>query len=261
MIEPPPLPRQHGAWVLLGIPLVLGLALGFREPAAWLVAVAIVAAFLAHYALVPVLERARTGKAAPRVWLVRRWTWGLAYAAVATLASASALVFAQPSMRGAAVGLAFACGAGASVYFVASVFDRSRALASELIGIAGMALSAALVAAAGGALDLRVSSVVALAYGYGLSSIAFVRAYEARNALGCLAAHFVIGCGLVLVWRLHWIAGWTLLALAPAVARAVIGFSRPPLNLRQVGLRELVVATSLVTIALIALATSPGSAR
>jgi YwiC-like protein len=257
MIEPPPLPREHGAWVLLAIPLLLGLAIGFRQPAAWLVVLAVVALFLAHFALVPALARVRTGKAAPAAWHRRRWTWGSAYALSSALAFASALVLAPRGTRSTVAALALACAAGAGVYFAASVFDRGRTLASELIGMAGMALSAALVAGAGGGLDVRAWSVAALAYAYALSSIAFVRAYASRKALACFAAQAAIASCLVLLWRLGWISLWTLVAFAPAAARAVIGFSRPPMNLRAVGRRELLVALSLVTIALLALASAP----
>lgn len=261
MIEPPPLPREHGAWVLLAIPLVLGLAIGFRRAAPWLVVLAVVLAFLAHYALVPALARARTGKAAPAGWRRRRWTWGSAYTLSSALAFASALVLAPRGTRSTVAALALVCAAGAGLYFAASVFDRGRVLASELIGMAGMALSAALVAAAGGVVDVRAWSAAALAYAYALSSIAFVRAYEARQGLGCLAVHAAIAIGLAVLWRIGWIAGWTLLALAPAAARTVIAFRQPPMNLRAVGRREILVALSLLTIALLALASAPGSAR
>jgi len=67
---------------MLAVPLLFGMALGgVRSAAAWLVPPASVLAFLAHYALVPVLQRARERKAMPPDWRRRRLSWGPAYLA------------------------------------------------------------------------------------------------------------------------------------------------------------------------------------
>ena len=263
---PPPLPREHGAWVMLAIPLVLGLAIGFGSLAPWLVVLAVLAAFLGHYALVPALQRLRAGKAAPDAWFRARWSWGARYLASAGASFAAALVLAPAAARASVLGLAIACAAGASVFFVASVLEVGRALWSELIGIAGMALSAALVAAAGGTVDRRAWSAAAVAYAYSLSSVAFVRAYGARRAdprgavVRCVAAHAAIAAGLILLWHQHAVAGWTIAALAPVVVRTAWGLNRPPPNLRALGRRELVVAVSFVAVAVLSL-TLAGCAR
>jgi len=263
---PPPLPREHGAWVMLAIPLVLGLAIGFRRAAPWLVVLAVLGAFLAHYALVPAMQRLRAGKAAPAAWFRARWNWGAFYLAAGGASFAAALVLAPAEARPHVAGLAVACAAGAFVFFVASVLEVGRALAGELIGIAGMALSAALVAAAGATVDRRAWSAAAVAYAYSLSSVAFVRAYGARRddprgaVLRCVAAHVAIAAGLIVLWLERAVAGWTIAAFAPVVVRTALGLNRPPPNLRALGRRELVVAVSFVAVAVLSL-TLAGCAR
>ena len=77
-LRPPPLPREHGAWVIFALPLVLGIGLaGPRSAAAWLVACAALLAFLSHHALVPPLQRRLGGKPAPPGWARSRAAWGV----------------------------------------------------------------------------------------------------------------------------------------------------------------------------------------
>lgn len=252
MTAPPPLPREHGAWVMLALPLIFGLAIAWRSPSAWLVAAAALLAFLAHYALVPALQRRRSGKAAPEAWFRARWTWGGVYLVVAGLAFGGAIALAPATTRTTAVTLAMISAGCAAVYFAAAAFGEGRALWSEVVGMAGMALVAAMVAATAGPPDVRAWSAVSIAYAYSLSSLSYVRAYgelrERRRAatLRCVAAHLALAVGLLILFLMQVVSGWAIAAMAPVALRTVAGLIRPAANLRALGMRELWVAMALV---------------
>jgi hypothetical protein len=254
VIAPPALPKEHGAWAMLALPLLLGLSLGGGRAAAWGVPVAALLAFLAHYAWVPVIQRKRSGKPGPVEWTRSRWIWGALYLGSAGLAFAATLLV-SPS-PGAVAEIALVSGTCAAVYFVAAAFGSGRLIVSELVGMAGMALSAPLIAAAAGTLDRRAWTAAAIAYAYFLSSVAFVRAYgafredRAGATVRCLLAHAGVAAGaLTLVWG-GFVAAPPFLALAPAAMRTVRGLIRPPENLRILGKGELVVVLILAAAAI-----------
>ena len=242
---------------MLALPLILGLTLGGGSPAAWGVPAAAILAFLAHYALVPVLQRKRTGKPGPAEWTRARWSWGAIYLGGAGVAFAATWLLSPT--RGALGTLAAVSGGCAAVYFVAAAFGSGRAIASELVGMAGMALAAPLVAAAAGALDRRAWTAAAIAFAYFLSSVAFVRAYGAFRedrvaaTVRCLTAHAGVAVGVVALAVAGLVAALPLLALAPAAIRTSWGLARPPANLRTLGMGELGVAVALAASAIVLL--------
>jgi hypothetical protein len=219
-------------------------------------------AFLAHYALVPVIARKRAGKPGPAEWSRARFTWGALYLGGAGLAFAATWLLSPA--RGTLAGMALVVGACAAVYFVAAALGSGRAIVSELVGMAGMALSAPLTAAAAGVLDRRAWTAAAIAFAYFLSSVAFVRAYgafrddRARATVRCLLAHAGVVALLAILAAAGRIAPWPLVALIPAVARTGWGLVRPPTNLRVLGMRELGVAIAVATICIAALAIGGG---
>jgi hypothetical protein len=249
VIAPPALPKEHGAWVMLALPLLLGLSLGGGRSAAWGVPVAAILAFLAHYALVPLIQRARGGKPGPAEWTRARRTWGAAYLAGAALSFAFSVVLC--AQRPPLLVLAAVSGTCAAVYFVAAAFGSGREIWSELVGMVGMALAAPLTTAAAESLDRRGWTAAAIALAYCLSSVAFVRAYGAmREDRGgsiarCAAAHAAILAGLVLLVLVGGVTPWPLVVLLLPFARSVWGFLRPPANLRALGLREMWVAIAV----------------
>jgi hypothetical protein len=91
------LPREHGAWGQLALPLVTGLAIGRPTPAALLLTAAVVLAFVAHEPLLVLLgQRGRRAveQDGPRA---RRWVGMLAAASL--LAGAAALVLSPERAR------------------------------------------------------------------------------------------------------------------------------------------------------------------
>ena len=145
----PALPREHGAWVMLTLPLVLGAALaGPRPNPAWLLPVAVVAVFLAQYALVPLIQRALEKKPAPVEWRRSRLLWGTVYLIAAVFSFALVLTLTIPSNRGVLIQLAALSAAGGAVYVAAACTGLSRLVVIELVGMAAMSLGAPMMAVA-----------------------------------------------------------------------------------------------------------------
>lgn len=252
LLKPPALPREHGAWVMLTIPMVLGLAVGaWRSLPAWLISPAAALVFLAHHALVPWLQRVREGKFLPAGYAARRLLWGSIYLATATALFGAAVALAGAAARPAVLALAGSSAALAAVYVAASIFGEGRFLVAEMLGMAGMALTAPmLTAAAGYDVSPELFGGAAMALGYYFSSLAYVRAYGRDAALGkCVAAHAAIAVGLVACAGVGVLSQWWWIAFAPVLARTALGLWRPPADLRALGMREIPVALAFTALA------------
>ena len=235
---------------MLVIPMCLGLAAGgVRSGAAWLVAPAASLVFLAHHAIVPWAQRLFEKKPSPPGYAARRLVWGLAYLALAVFVFAGAVLAAPPPARGPFLTIAGVAALLAAVYAVACVSGRGRSIGPETVGLAGVALSAPMMAAAAGQpLDRSIFGPAALALGYFLSSVAYVRAYEALRAnrqgaiRACVAAHAALAVALLALAGYGALPRWWWIAFVPVVARTAFGLAVPPGNVRKVGLREAWVA-------------------
>jgi hypothetical protein len=139
------LPREHGAWGQLAMPLATGLALGRPGAVALLLVAGVVLAFLAHEPLLVVLgQRGRRVKDAIGLRAARRLV-GLGLSAAA--AGGLALVLASPAVRLAA--LAPAALAAPVLPLVAARLEKT--IAGELLVAAALSACAAPVALASGA--------------------------------------------------------------------------------------------------------------
>ena len=260
-LAPPPLPREHGAWTMLAIPVVLGLgAGGARSEAAWLVPVATVLVFLAHHAIVPWAQRARDGKPSPAGYASRRKVWGVAYLAAAAIVFEGAVLAATSEARGPFLAIAGAAAMLGAAYAVAAVLGHARSIVPETLGLMGVSLGAPMMAAAAGRpLDRALFGPAALALGYFLSSVAYVRAYERmredRNTAirRCLLAHAVLAAALAATALLGALPPWWWIPFVPVAARTVWGLSSPPPNLRALGMGELRIAVAFTVIAYVVL--------
>ena len=256
-VPPPPLPREHGAWTMLVIPMLLGLAEGgVRSGAAWLVPPATVLVFLAHHAIVPWAQRLLEKKPSPPGYAVRRLGWGAAYLAVAVLVFTGAVIAARFAARGPILTIAGIASALAAVYAVACVLGRGRSIGPETLGLAGVSLSAPMMAAAAGQpFERSIFGASALALGYFLSSVSYVRAYEQLRAnrqsaiRSCIAAHVALTTALLALAIYGALPSWWWVAFVPVVARTIWGLAVPPANVRHVGLREAWVAVCFTAIA------------
>ena len=253
---PPPPPRQHGAWVMLAIPALLGVALTRGHAGAgWWAMPGLLLAFLAQDALVQAAHAAGRGSAA---YVRRRWAWGLIHLAGAGACFLSLLAAAPAAARPAVLQVALPAAAAAGTWSVHSMLRRRRALWSELMGMAGMALMAPLMAAAAGLpLSGPPLGAAAVAYAYSLSSVTYVRAYERRRTAPVLAGtvvaavHVLLFASVALLVRSGAVPPWAALAFLPVALRLAIGLLRPPADLRVLGKRELWVAASFTLLAVV----------
>jgi len=254
---PPPIAGEHGAWAMLLIPLVLGFAVGRGgSPAALWAAAGMVLLFLARGASIPAAARLLGGRPLPVGYLPRRLAWTAIYtfAAIACFVGVLAKV---PSAEREIVVLAAVLPLGLGIaHSVLGLAGRDRALFGEIVGMAGLAAAAPLVAAAAAArLERWAVGAGALALGYFLSSLAFVRAFRRIKETGrlpkgrCLAAHTGIGAGLVALVALRFLPALALASFVPIAVRTAWGLARPPRNLKILGWREVTVAASFVAIA------------
>jgi len=246
---------------MLIIPMWLGLAAGgVRSGAAWLVPPAAVLVFLAHHAIVPWAQRLLEKKASPPGYAARRLVWGAAYLASAVLVFAGAVLAAAPEARGPFLTIAAIASVLAGIYAVACVLGRGRSIGPETLGLAGVSLSAPMMAAAAGRpLDRGLLGASALALGYFLSSVSYVRAYEALRVnrqlaiRSCVAAHVALAAALSALAAYGTLPRWWWAVFIPVIVRTVWGLAIPPGNVRQVGLREAWVAATFSLLACLAL--------
>jgi hypothetical protein len=253
---PPRFPRQHGAWVMLAIPALLGLALTRGGPGAgWWAIPGLLFGFLAQDALV---QAAHARGRSPREYVRRRWVWGLLYLGAAGLAFLGLVAGAPAQARPAVLQAAVPAAVAAGIWSVHSMLRRGRALWSELIGMAGVALAAPLMAAAAGLpLAGRPLGAAAVAFAYCLSSVTSVRAYERRRTAPALSAwvaagvHVLLLVGIVLLVRAGALSALAALAFLPVVLRVGVGVLSPPRDLRALGMRELWVAASFTALSVV----------
>jgi len=262
MVRPPPLPREHGAWAMLAIPLLVGLAASGRPiPSSLLILPAMLLLFLARYAGLPAATRLAKGRNLPEGYVARRFLWSAVYLAGSGALLWTAVTNAAPSARGATVLMAVVTGVLGTVHAALALVSLDRTLWGELIGLTGLASSAALVmAAAGRPLDGRAWSVAGLCLGYFVTSVAYVRTYRSRDRgtksapVVCIAVHLAVLAGWVVLWREGWLPALGMVAFVPVAVRTAWGLWRPPPNVRAVGWTEMGVATSFLLLAALAVA-------
>jgi hypothetical protein len=248
---------------MLTLPMLLGAVLaGVRPSAGWLMPWAVVAVFLAHNALFPVVERRIARKPAPADWLRRRLVWGGLYLSTSSVLFALVVVLTVPANRGAVIGLSLAAAAGGAFYFIATCFGVGRLVACELVGMAALSLSAPIMAlAAGRPFETVQLGAALLAFVYSASALSFVRAFGATRGLrvraigGCVVSHLLLIAVVAWVARDGWLPAWWLLAFVPLLVRLAWSFGWPPRNLRLLGLREIWVA-AVYTVIVIGLVVS-----
>ena len=254
---PPRLPRQHGAWVMLAIPVLLGVALTRgRAGAGWWALPGLLLAFLGQDALVQAVHAA--GRS-PAAYVRRRLIWGWIYAAAGGAAFLALLATAPERSRADVLLVAAPSAAGALAFCIPSALRRGRALWSELLGLAGMALAAPLrAAAAGRPIPGPPLGAAAVAYAYCLSSVTHVRTWERRRTAPMLTAalagavHVLLFAGIALLVRSGSVPSLAALAFLPVAVRVALGLLHPPADLRALGKRELWVAASFTLLAVAA---------
>ncbi len=219
------LPREHGAYGELALPVLTALAVGHGSAAAFVLAAAVIAGFFAHEPLLVLLGH--RGSAILRTEGTRAWRWLLALGALVALALGYALGAISPLAR-AALGL--------PVFLVLAfapllILRRERTAIGETLAATMLSSSGVPIAIAGGASLAHALTVwTTWAMGLSLSTLAVREVIARARAEGRseTAAHVAFVTGYVL-------AAAYALAIAGVVAPALpIGLA--PLGLLSIGL-------------------------
>lgn len=246
------IPHEHGAWGQLLLPLATGLMLGQPWPAAALLALAVLLAFVAHEPLLVLLGHrgARTrAEDGPRA---RRWLAALGAGAAA--AGILGLALAPTAARLAAGVPAALAGAVAALVRA----RREKTVVGEVTVAAALASAAGVVALAGGAAVVAAAGATAawvIAYAAATLGVHVIlvraRTKGARDPGAAHAVGVVLLAGVAVGLHLAGLPAALLLAVAPAlvVAAAVSVVRISPRRLRTLGWA--LVAASLAAMAVL----------
>lgn len=253
----PPLPREHGAYGQLLMPLAAAFLLGGPRLGAIALTVGVLAAFFAHESLLILLGH--RGRRVLGAEGGRARFWGLALGALSIAASGLALVGLGTEGRVSLLVL----GALAAVLFGLILAKREKSLVGELIAAVALTGVSFPVALAGGA-AVRVAAMASLVWALGFSlAVLAVRGVIAatstkagggpqagRLSCGSAVAVVVVTAALAMGAGLP---GVVPLALAPFAVASVALFASPPhaRELKKVGW-ALVVASTLAGAILVA---------
>lgn len=234
-------PREHGAYAILGMPLLTALLIGGLTSVGLLTTVAAIAGFLANEPLLIVSGRRgkRTRFSAP---FARR-----ALVALLSVAIACGGLALWQGTTGVRVALV-ACGLLAFAGFGFSATGRQRSLTAQFIGIIGLTMPSAAVLLAGG-VDVWLTMGVCSAWILGrIATTTSVRSVVARHKAS-LHRRVPRGNDLILVLvAATFVAGLTLdlqawLTVSPLLLAAAALRVWPPdvRDIRQLGWRLLAV--------------------
>ena len=238
------LPKEHGAYGQLAVPMVVALTGGTPGASAFLLAASAWAFFLAHEPALALLGR--RGQRALTENGPRAVSRLLTLALIGAVLGLLGLVLAPPMARWASLAVA----ALAIVFALLVALGDERSTAGEILAaitFAGAAFPVGVASGIGGGTAARawlVWSLGLVAVVIPLRSIVANRRVTVPVGIRALPAGLAVGIGLAL-WGP--VLGWLeLVALAPLViASAWLGIARPPpRRLRQVGW-TIVVSTLL----------------
>ncbi len=259
------IPREHGAWGLLLIPLITGAAAGLSVARNWLPLALFTVAALALFWMRTPVESA-LGTSPMRAQSESETNWLLL--AIAVLGSIAMVCIVVLFWEGDDSGL-LALGAVAAVAFVLQAvvkkFGRSARMAAQLIGAIGLTATApAAWYVATNRLDAPALGLWLANWIFAGNQIHFVQlrihaarlttpADKLRRGRWFLFGQFAMIAALVAAWRLHLMPALALLAFVPLVVRGVLWFvsGAQPLLVKRLGWLELAhgVAFGLLLIA------------
>ena len=246
------MPREHGAWGILLVPLATGIAVGRTHAGRGLPLLPLTIATIAlFWARTPLESLLGAGPMRASSHDERRIAARVALAFLSLAATALAVLFRlggslQVLWLGAAAGLAFA------LQGLINKFRRSARLSAQLIGAAGLSVTApAAYCVAIGKVDATAAALWLLNWMFAANQISFVqlrihgaklRPHEklARGwpfVAGHLAAAIVLGLACYL-GLLPW---FTLIAFVPVLVRGMIWLAQEPrpLAIHRLGWTEL----------------------
>ena len=215
-------PKEHGAYAILGIPVVSALIAGGLTLSGFCVAIAAVAGFLAHEPLLVAWghrgRRAQRSTPTAKLRLV-------VLLLIALVAGCTALISGSESVRWSLI----ACLVIASIVFAVAMAGRHRTLGAQLLGVVGLSLPCVPILIAGG-ISVSGAMMVWAAWllGFSATTIA-VRSVIAAQKREPRWAHTTILCVISLligagaVLRIYWplvtlpmiVPSWYLLIAPP----------------------------------------------
>lgn len=246
-------PREHGAWGILLIPLVTGAAVGIRSlPAAFDVGLLTIAALSLFWLRTPVESSIGAGP-------MRVETNGegkSVLVAMSILGTIAAVSVTTLFLIGRSAGL-LTLGAIAAVAFVVQALlkklGRRYYMAAQIIGSIGLTATApAAYYVATNRLDATALALWAANWVFAGNQVHFVqiRIHGARLSDGrakfrhgavFFAGQVLMAVALVLAWRTHFLAAIAVLAFVPVLVRGFLWFLRgpQPLAVKRLGWTEL----------------------
>ncbi len=247
------LPREHGAWGILMVPLVTGTWIGYGHGNGVLPLVLFMVAALALFCLRTPLES--WIESSPLRPATSRERQAVLYSVIAYASIASIVLAALVWMERAFGLLALGAAVGA-IFLVQAVlnkFGRKTRLAAQLVGSLGLTSTAAgAYYVVTGRVDLRALALWLANWLFAANQIHFVRlrlraarAQSSREKFACgrsfLNAQLLAGLALFLAWRYVALPGMAIAAFTPVAARAALWFAGPPapLEIHRLGRSEL----------------------
>ena len=251
-------PREHGAWVMLYAPLLLGLVHGSGgRTFAWLdavgVALLVTGLFCARVPLGVLMSRRASMHQLARRWAIR----------YAELVVAGAVLLSRHPHREALAVIASIWAVVLAAYFLFRRIRLHRSVAGEFVAVAGLALTAPLgYFTALGDSWMRAGCLWLLCFLYFGSAVLYVkwrlarhRGTGARREVVVLAAYYVIvAIGVAALLVLNVAPLMTAVAFTPLALRyglTVITGSKP--SLVQIGVSEILLSGLFVGVLLWAL--------
>lgn len=247
------IPREHGAWGMLLVPLVTGASVGLAEAQAWEPLALFAGAALALFWLRTPLEAA-FGTSPMRAQSPAETNSLLA--AIAGLGSAAMLCLVALLWHGANSGL-WLIGGVAALAFVLQVLikklGRSARMTAQMIGAIGLTSTAAgAYYVVTGHIDRTLLALWLANWMFAGNQIHFVqlRLHAARAATWAekigrgrmfFAGQFAMIAVLLAAWRAHLLPALALIAFAPVLVRGLMWFIPGPqaLVVRRLGWTEL----------------------
>jgi len=245
------IPREHGAYAQLGLPLVAALAASRPSLAGACLALGACAAFVAHEPALVLLGH--RGTRAKREASVTAKKWLAGALAVAAALGAAGLALSTPARTAALLPVALAVATAALV-----LRHEERSLLGQTVASAALASAAVPVAVAGGlAWADALGAWAVFCAAFAVSTVE-VRAIARRDApRAARFAAWALACGVVAALG----ARRSLLALAPVPVIVAVGVaaarSTSPSALRRLG--WMLVASTLATAAAVVLALRVGA--
>jgi hypothetical protein len=246
-------PREHGAWGMLLVPLVTGAAVGLLGGGHVVPVLLLTTAVLALFWLrTPVESWLGTGA----VRVQTRQELQLVRGIILPLATVAAVSLSALFWYGNNRGLIW-LGVLAGAAFVAQMFlkrmGRTTRMAAEVVGALALTLTApAAYCVATGRLDARAWALWLVNWLFAADQIHFVwlrirgaRAVGLRQKFtvgwSFLAGNIILGGMLALACHFSWLSALTLIAFAPVLFRGLVWFAKKPqpIVVRRLGWTEL----------------------